>query len=284
MTRSYEQTDMKPFGVMVRPRAEGCAVGDLPIEALRELAREKHLLLLRGFSTFAPDATGSEAFADYCGAWGEVSLWPFGKVLELIEQKNPADHIFDNNYVPLHWDGMYRPQVPEFQIFHCVSAPRGDQGGRTTFSNTAIALERAAPQHRALWSHVTGSYRRKMEFYDSQTVAPIITPHPVKGFPVIRYNEPPREGDDSFVNHPTLAFDGVAAGEAAELHRSLREALYAPETFYAHAWQTGDIVISDNYTMLHGREAFTSGASRHLRRVHVLGEPALDNPHLISHK
>lgn len=280
---NYEVAELKPFGLLVQARAEGQPVGDLPVNEMRELARKHHLAVLRGFTNFAGDAHGSAAFADYCARWGEISVWPFGKVLELVEQENPADHIFDNNYVPLHWDGMYRPQVPEFQIFQCVSAPLGDQGGRTTFSNTAIALQKAAPAERALWGHVTGVYHRKMEFYDSKTVAPVITTHPVKGFPVIRYNEPPREGDVSFLNHPTLAFNGVPARKSGEFHRTLREALYAPESFYAHAWQTGDIVISDNYTLLHGREAFTSGAPRHLRRVHVLGEPALNNPHLVSH-
>ncbi len=277
---SYVQAEMKPFGIMIQPQGNRCPVGDLPVPRLRELVRRHHLLVLRGFSTFET----ADTFADYCGQWGEVSLWPFGKVLELVEQENPADHIFDNNYVPLHWDGMYRPQVPEFQVFHCVSAPQGEQGGRTTFSNTITALERATPTTRSLWSKVTGVYHRKMEFYDSQTVAPIIATHPVKGTPIIRYNEPPRDRDDSFVNHPTLVFDGVAPDESASFHRGLRNALYAPESFYAHAWQPGDIVVSDNYTLLHGREAFTPGAPRHLRRVHVLGEPALDNPHLVSHK
>jgi len=255
----FDLLPMKPFGVCIQPRGETFPVRDLPVDRLRELARQHHLVALRGFSTF----DGADAFADYCASWGEISIWPFGKVLELVEQESPADHIFDNNYVPLHWDGMYRPQVPEFQIFHCVSAPLNDQGGRTTFSNTVIALERAAPQTRAFWSGVSGAYHRKMEFYDSKTVAPIITTHPVKGFPVIRYC--------------------VARGEVADLHRGLRDALYAPESLYAHAWQTGDIVISDNYTLLHGREAFTSGAPRHLRRVHVLGEPPLENPHLVAY-
>ena len=150
-------SDLNPFGVLVEPSA-ATNVLDLPIERLRALAREHHLLVLRGFTTFGT----SDAFADYCGRWGEVSLWPFGKVLELVEQETPEDHIFDNNYVPLHWDGMYREQVPEFQIFHCVSAPAGNQGGRTTFSNTVSALERAAPRARALWDKVTGVYRRKI--------------------------------------------------------------------------------------------------------------------------
>lgn len=278
----YKISDVKPFGVMVRPLEDDTNVGQLPLPTIRDLAREHHLVVLRGFRTFTGDPAGSVAFADYCATWGEISVWPFGKVLELIEQKNPTDHIFDHNYVPLHWDGMYRKQVPEFQIFHCASAPEISEGGRTTFSNTAQLLARTAGPERAAWEQVTGSYRRKTEHYDSHTVAPLVSKHPVRDFSVIRYNEPPRSNDESFINHPGLAFTGVENGTEA-FHRALGLALYDPENFYAHAWQTGDILISDNYTLLHGREAFKSGAARHLRRVHVLGEPALTNPHLVKH-
>jgi alpha-ketoglutarate-dependent taurine dioxygenase len=264
----------------VQPCVENLDVRALPVDALRELARRHHLLVLRGFQTFESAA----GFADFCSRWGQVSEWPFGKVLELLEQTDPKDHIFDHNYVPLHWDGMYRPQIPEFQIFHCVRAPSQEHGGRTTFSNTVLALERASPAARALWGRVTGVYRRKMDYYDSETVSPIVAKHPVRGFPVIRYSEPPLEGDQSFINHPALEFTGVDGAEAADFHAGLRKALYAPESFYAHAWQARDVVIADNYSLLHGREAFTSGAPRHLQRVHVLGDPPFDNPGLRSYR
>lgn len=277
---NFEIKQVEPFGVILKSDHPSNDVSNLDIKILREFFHTNQLIVLRGFKTF----TNGEEFANYCTLWGEISIWPFGKVLELVEQNNPSDHIFDHNYVPMHWDGMYRRQVPEFQIFHCASAPRGDQGGRTTFSNTAMILDGIDSDLRNFWSRVTGVYNRKMEFYDSKTIAPIITLHPTRGFPVIRYCEPPRENDENFVNHPDIAFVGLSPSELRTFHRSLQTALYAPENFYAHAWQTGDIVISDNYTLLHGREAFTSGAARHLRRVHVLGEPALDNPHLVSYK
>lgn len=269
---------LSPFGMVVRPGRPDATVTDLPVDRLRELVRTHHLLLLRGFSGFATPA----ALTEWCGGWGEISMWPFGAVLELVEHEEPSDHIFDNSYVPLHWDGMYRPQVPEFQIFHCVSAPGERQGGRTTFSNTPAALADAARETRRLWKQVTGTYRRKMEFYDSLAVSPVVTTHPVGGFPVLRYGEPAIAGDPDFINHPDLEFTGVDAAELDRFHDSIREALYAPEHFYAHAWQTDDVVVSDNYTLLHGREAFTSRAPRHLRRVHVLGDPPLDNPALVD--
>lgn len=273
----FHAEKMNPFGVKIEAETPGQDVHDLPMKELRELFRAEQFVLLRGFAPL-PSA---EAFAAYCERWGEISVWPFGKVLELVERENPEDHIFDNNYVPLHWDGMYRPQVPEYQIFHCASAPLAGQGGRTTFSHTPLALKNASPEERHLWERVTGTYQRKMEYYDSKTIAPIVTRHPLRDFSVIRYNEPPRA---RLLNPPGQEFVGVSEYERAAFHESLVAALYAPGNFYAHEWQTGDIVVADNFSLLHGREGFTSRAPRHLRRVHVLSDPPLDNPHLVSHQ
>ena len=273
-------TRLNPFGLLLEPTAPDSDIGDLDVEMLRELVWREHLIVLRGFRTFS----GPDELSEYSARWGEISVWPFGNVLELVERHNPEDHIFDNNYVPLHWDGMYRQQVPEFQLFHCVRAPRTGQGGRTTFSNTVLALDHASAPQRALWDKVTGSYRRKMEFYDSKTISPIIDSHPLRGFPVIRYNEPPRKGYGQFVNPPILEFSGVSGEELTEFHRGMREALYAPDNFYAHEWREGDLVVADNFSLLHGREAFETKAPRHLRRVHVLSSPPLNNPRLVSYQ
>jgi alpha-ketoglutarate-dependent taurine dioxygenase len=272
-------TSIQSFGLLLEPQS--CSnLEALDLTHLRELVRDEHLLILRGFRQFR----NTEAFINYCERWGEISLWPFGKVLELIEQDNPADHIFDNNYVPLHWDGMYRPQVPEFQIFHCVKAPLPGQGGRTTFSNTRLALKQASLETQKRWHEVTGIYQRKMEFYHSKTVSPIITQHPHRGFPVIRYNEPHSADKGRFVNPPLLEFTGISLDELSDFHHSLKHALYAPQNFYAHEWQTGDVVIADNFSLLHGREAFVAKSPRHIQRIHVLSNPPLDNPGLESYQ
>src|SRR5258705_13873965 len=103
-------TSVKPFGVCISAGNPPAHVRSLPVDLLRALTQEHHLVVARGFRNFdTPDA-----LTEFCSTLGEVSLWPFGAVLELVERDNPEDHIFDNNYVPLHWDGMYRPQIPEF--------------------------------------------------------------------------------------------------------------------------------------------------------------------------
>lgn len=280
LTKNFKVTQLKPFGALIEPNNESSKVQDLDIESLRSLFQEHQLVLLRGFETFQ----NAEEFSSYCESWGEVSLWPFGKVLELIQQDNPEDHIFDHSYMPLHWDGMYRPQIPEYQIFHCVKAPLPEQGGATTFSNTILALNSAPSQAKEVWSKVTGSYQRKMEFYDSKTISPIITKHPHKDVSVIRYNEPPCQKKGHLVNPPILEFSGVDHQELDSFHQSLEDALYSSDSFYAHEWQTGDIVVADNFSLLHGREKFVSKSPRHIQRVHVLSNPPFDNPGLESYQ
>jgi alpha-ketoglutarate-dependent taurine dioxygenase len=277
---NYKVTHLKPFGVVLEPTRTNIKVNELEIEPLRHLFWQNQLVVLRGFDTFQ----NAEEFSNYCERWGEVSLWPFGKVLELIEQDSPEDHIFDHRYVPLHWDGMYRPQVPEYQIFHCVKAPLQGQGGKTTFSNTILALKSSSAEVTELWDKVTGTYQRKMEFYNSKTVSPIITKHPQRDFSVIRYNEPPSQAKGDLVNPPDLKFTGVSEEELDGVHELLEQALYSAESFYAHEWQTGDLVIADNFSLLHGREGFVSKSPRHIQRVHVLSNPPFDNPGLESYE
>ncbi len=269
-----------PFGLLIEPSRPNRSIQDTDVTLLRELLWSEQLIILRGFHSFST----SEEFSEYCELWGQISVWPFGKVLELVERSNPEDHIFDNNYVPLHWDGMYRPQVPEFQMFQCVRAPSSTQGGRTTFSNTILALKNTPPQTIGLWEKVKGRYQRKMEYYNSETVSPIVDTHPYRGYSVIRYNEPPLEGFGHFLNPPLLEFSGATPDELTQVHQSLREALYSPKNYYAHEWRQGDLVVADNFSLLHGREAFETKAPRHLRRVHVLSDPPLTNPRLISYK
>jgi len=276
----FSTTILKPFGVLIEAKNDLENLHKINLKKLKNLLYKNHLLILRGFQNFE----SSEKFSQYCALWGEIALWPFGKVLELKEHKNPKDHIFDNSYVPLHWDGMYRPQVPELQIFHCALAPEEKTGGETTFSNTVKVLEKSQKKEYKLWSQVTGVYQRKMDFYHSKTVAPIITKHPTKNFPVIRYCEPPKTGDQSFINHPDLDFTGIERNQIESFQSNLHKALYHPENFYAHKWQTGDLVISNNHTLLHGRKAFSKGSARYLRRVHIIGDTSKTNPHLVSHQ
>lgn len=265
----------EPFGMRITAPPDAADLTDLPVPGLRDLVRRHRLLVLRGFE--AP--TDAEALAAWCRNWGKVMSWPFGDVLELQEADTPTDHIFDSSCVPFHWDGMYKPLIPEFQVFHCVRAPRAGDGGRTTFCDTVKLLSEADPALLELWRKVTVTYRiRSVVHYGGQAVSDLIVPHPRTGEPTLRFNEPPPEDEQEFLNRPLHEFGGVGEDEVPQLLAGLHDALHDPRYFYAHTWRSGDVVIADNYALLHGRERFTSRAPRHLRRVHLLGDPEFANP------
>lgn len=214
-----EQGNQPRFGLLLEPGRPGMHVGELPAQWLKGLARSHHLLLLRGFAAFAD----AESLTRYCHDFGEVMLWPFGAVLELVEQEGAEDHIFANNYVPLHWDGMYLETVPEFQVFHCVDAPGDSDGGRTTFSSTPAALQLADSSELELWRRASGRYQRSAAHYSSRSAAPIVERHPRREFPILRFCEPPVEGDASFINPSEFHYDGIAPEQRGELLDSLRD-------------------------------------------------------------
>ncbi|BBM04013.1 TauD/TfdA family dioxygenase [Microbulbifer sp. GL-2] len=276
----YETIKLNPFGVMLKPKSGAVSIRHIEIDLLRELFNKEFFVVLRGFEPLR-DSLDFETFSQY---WGEIDIWPFGKVLDLIQNEDPDDHIFDNSYMPLHWDGMYRPKIPQYQIFQCVKAPSENQGGKTYFSNTFSALENASTEDVNVWKQVTGTYQRKMEFYNSKVISPIITKHPHREYNVIRYSEPHFESRGKLINPPITRFTGIDVEYIDDFHRSLRKALYSQNTLYAHRWQTDDIVISDNFTLLHGRESFKSKSSRHIRRIQVLSNPQFENPGLDSYQ
>ncbi|MBM9508921.1 L-tyrosine/L-tryptophan isonitrile synthase family protein [Actinacidiphila acididurans] len=268
----YDVTALHPFGVLVTAHSACTRVTDLPVADLRDLVREHRIMTLRGFTTF----TGTEDYEGFAGRWGDLMAWPFGTILNLVEHDDPQDSVFGNGFLPFHWDGMYVGHIPEFQMFHCLEAPDTQDGGRTLFADTTAMLEAADPAVRELWERATVTYRiNKTEHYGGVAVSPVVVPHPRTGTATVRFNEPMPEGT---VNRSALAIDGVDAADERRLLASLEEALRDPRSTYAHAWQPDDIVVTDNYTLLHTREPFRSKAPRHLRRIHILGDPPLVNP------
>ena len=71
-----------PFGAILTPQHPGQKIGDLPVAALRTLAQEHHLLVLRGFDSGFNEA---EVLTRYAEQWGEIMMWPFGAVLDVKE-------------------------------------------------------------------------------------------------------------------------------------------------------------------------------------------------------
>jgi alpha-ketoglutarate-dependent taurine dioxygenase len=259
-------TPLHPFGMLLTAPRPGTELATLDRAAATDALLTHRLVVLRGFQPF----TAKDALADYARAWGELLLWDFGAVFEVVEHASPTNYLFTSGSVPYHWDGAFAKQVPWLQVFQCLESPGPDAGGETLFCDTVQLLQELDLRTRTKWETLSISYfTEKVAHYGGKINAPLVGKHPRTGEATLRFAEPANE-TTAKLNTPDLEVAGLTPAQTAELVAELRRKLYAPRYLYAHIWQPGDIVIADNHALLHGRSPYRGGLPRKLWRVHVL--------------
>jgi alpha-ketoglutarate-dependent taurine dioxygenase len=250
---------------MLLAHPPGQDLRELPLGRLRELGRAQRLVVLRGFRPL-----DRADLAAYCRRWGDLLVWNFGVILDLVVHDAPKNYLFTAGNVPYHWDGAFAEAVPSWQLFQCLQAPLAGRGGETLFCDTTRLWNEATPEQRARWQGVSITYTtEKVAHYGGRVTAGLVGKHPATGAATLRYAEPP-DGETAPLNPLGLEVHGLSAEEASALLGELRALLYDPRYCYAHAWQDGDFLLADNHALLHGRRPFSTHSPRHIQRVHVL--------------
>jgi alpha-ketoglutarate-dependent taurine dioxygenase len=174
--------------------------------------------------------------------------------------------LYTNREVPFHWDGAFAGHVPHYIFFHCDDAPAPGSGGQTLFCDTVRLLEKAPLERRALWAQTNITYTtQKIVHYGGSFTSPMICSHPLNGNEVLRFAEPVFD-----LNPVQLEINGIPEEEQAEFLKDMHERLHNDAVCYRHEWQQGDVVIADNFVLLHGRDAFGDNSPRKIRRVNIL--------------
>ena len=139
-------------------------------------------------------------------------------------------------------------------------------GGETLFCDTTRLLAYASTEVKELWKQIEITYEtEKIVHYGGTFTSPMMVQHPLNGRDVLRYAEPVVD-----LNPVRLVIQGLDAMDEEQFIEDMRLRLDDQRCCYSHSWVTGDLVIADNYTLLHGRRAFTPGVERHIRRVNVI--------------
>lgn len=112
------------------------------------------------------------------------------------------------------------------------------------------------------WSVRTSSFEAT-----KMTGLPLVIPHPTTGKPCLRYHEPWPQSKTQF-EATDVTIDGQEEAVSTAICTALDELLHDRRVVYYHAWEKGDLVISDNQLMMHTRSDFTSGCERELWRIH----------------
>ncbi len=145
--------------------------------------------------------------------------------------------------------------------------------GFTVFSSSTQVF-RYLPRHlpvdslrRLTWTVSTSSF-------DAAELRglPLVVDHPSTGRPCLRYHEPwPQhktkfqETNVAIENADGLGEEGLDGAAVCEVLDGL---LHDRRVAYYHAWEKGDLLVSDNILTMHTRSDFAAGSERELWRIH----------------
>lgn len=245
----------------MRPVSPGTVLSKIPTSHLKQWIDEHRLVVCKGFAPL-----DGAALPDFCRSLGELLEWEFGAVNDLRVDPETKNYLYTNRAVPFHWDGAFLPRSPHYIFFHCDAAPDALSGGETLFCDTVRLLKQTPGNVQELWEQVVITYTtEKIVHYGGTFSSPLLTSHPTLGFRVLRYAEPV---DD--LNPVQLTIEGINKDQQPAFIEDMHQRLNNEDCCYAYRWESGDVVIADNFALLHGRRAFADQTTRHIRRVNIL--------------
>jgi len=256
--------------------------GHAQIEAVRQAWYRHDVLVFRGQKLTNDDLL---AFSRHFGRLdpppnqgagkksppGYPDIYVVSNVLD--EQGAPIGALGDGE-AAWHTDMSYIAWPPDASMLYSLEIPA--QGGDTSFCSMRAALRKMP---RALVERIrhldikhdgtydSGGYLRKglADTEDPRTSPG--TPHPV----VIEH---PESGEKAlYLGRRRNAH--IVGLELAESERLLDELWsYAEAAVYRHRWALGDLVLWDNRTTMHRRDAFDPKARRVMHRTQIKGSHA----------
>jgi len=173
-----------------------------------------------------------------------------------------------------HTDMSYAVEPPDASMQYSLEIPK--EGGDTCFCSMKSAFAAMPPALRERirgldikhdGTYDSGGYVRKGLTASDDPRTSVGTPHPA----VIEH---PVSGDVGlYLGRRRNAY--IMGLELAESERLLDEIWsYAETAIYRHRWALGDLVLWDNRTTMHRRDAFDPKARRVMHRTQIKGSGA----------
>lgn len=249
-------------GYTVQADKQGANIADVNVEQFKRCLQQFHLVVLRGFQILS-----KAELVSFAQSFGPLLAWAFGEVMEMKVQEKPTNYLFTEGDVPLHWDGAFY-KVPKYLLFHCVEAPLPGAGGETLFVNTENIWAESTPAEKKQWQDLKLHFQtEKLAHYGGEFSQRLVEVHPDTGKTILRFAEPVPA---TYLNPVTVYVEDKSDLESKEIIASLRKRFYESHYQYVHTWLPNDILIADNYSLVHGRNKFLAFSPRHLRRIQIL--------------
>ncbi|KAK9419714.1 putative TauD/TfdA-like domain-containing protein [Seiridium unicorne] len=289
-----------PAGLLVRPAngAGALSIEDIDGAKVRALAEHNSPVILRDFSK----TRDRDLFVKKSHDLGAPIGWKFGLVLEVKDRgadTRGLNNVLSAEWMPFHYDGLFMTEkrtkedgseeivsTPpryttfateyicvsanfdvRFQFFTSVTTSPKDTGF-TLFSSSTLMFKYLPREHqleylrKLTWTVSTSSF--------GATVLrglPLVVSHPETGRPCIRFHEPWPQSKTSFEATNVEIDNAGETSESTTICDTLTDLLHDRRIAYYHAWEKGDLLVSDNVLAMHTRSDFTAGCDRELWRI-----------------
>jgi taurine dioxygenase len=195
-------------------------------------------------------------------------------VSNVLDKKGEPIGALGDGEAAWHTDMSYAPQPPDASMLYSLEVPA--RGGDTWFASMKAALARMPGpllerirgldiKHDGTYDS-GGSVRKGLKASNDPrtsvgTPHPIVIEHPVSGEPAL------------YLGRRRNAY--IMGLELHASERLLDEIWSFVETaLYRHRWAVGDLVLWDNRTTMHRRDAFDARARRIMHRTQIKGSGA----------
>ncbi|KAI1752712.1 Clavaminate synthase-like protein [Xylaria castorea] len=269
-----------PCGIVIRP-ANPTSVYPLSMvdmQKVRTLAMTCSPVVLRGFSNTKDRRT----FIAKAHDLGPVLPWKSGVIQEVKDESNndsQSNSVVSAEAMPMHYDGMFKimtikdeetgkerkiSDAPHFQYFVSQSAAQpGD--GYTLFASSDL-FARYLPQAYNInkLEKIKWTCRSHGFFHHIMDDISLVVRHPTRNSPCIRWHQPWPRWRTSY------GFADISIDNGSQsLIPLIDSLLFDRRVCLRFSWQEGDILVSDNFAMLHTRTSFSTDHPRELWRIHT---------------
>lgn len=190
---------------------------------------------------------------------GQVQETNYGRLFDVRAVAKAENLAYTDLGLGLHTDNPYRDPVPGFQVLHCL-VPAADGGDNLFADGLALAdhLRRGDPQAFALLTQNAVPYRYRAKDVDLCAERPLIQLGMQGEVVAVHYNNR---------SIAPLAPESPGLSQYYAAYRRFARLLREPQFQVRMRLAQGDMVVFDNWRVLHARTSFS--AARHLQGCYL---------------
>ena len=267
---SYEIVKKPRIGLIIRD-PNNIGLNKLYKEYLEWLITQFGFVIIKGLSF-----NEHQDLVDFAEPYGEIYQWQFGPVHVVKVEDMPSGFVHSQEKLPLHWDLSMLPLDHEkvakderfcnrLILLYCNKSSNNG-GGETNIVDSRSALRLAGPKKIELWKKTSITYYTKMTYFGGgPRTYPLIWKHPSSDEWILRY----QEGSDLDIQQFELSSEQMSESEFTALIQDVNTIVYDERCMVSYDWEENDLLLIDNYSVLHGRQPM-SNRNRELWRVQII--------------